>query len=66
MNVTTAEEFVDHVQNCLRPVAGTIVCDADVSGDEVIGKMVASGEWEVQEGVDYFAGKRMRYLVKVK
>lgn len=63
----TAEEFVDHIQNCgkTKPDA-MIVCDKGVNGDDVIATMVATGFWKLSDDVEYVGGKRIRHLVPVK
>lgn len=62
----TADEFVDHVQNCspVKPDA-MIVCDAGVSADEVIPAMLATGHWRLSDHVEYVGGKRIQHLVPV-
>lgn len=62
----TAEEFVDHIQNCgtSKPDA-LIVCDTGVSSDGPIAAMVATGHWRLSDEVEYVGGKRIRHLVPV-
>lgn len=62
----TADEFVDHLLNCgRRRNDALIVCDKGVDGDDVIAKMLASGEWELSPDVEYVGGKRIRNLRRV-
>jgi hypothetical protein len=62
----TAEEFVDHLVNCMpdKPDAW-IVCDKGVSGDGPIETMLATGMWRLSDRVEYVGGKRIRHLVPV-
>jgi hypothetical protein len=57
----TAEEFVDHLQNCGPKADAFIVMENGLSGDDVVATLLAEG-W-TWGGVEYVGGKRIRNLI---